>query len=126
MIKKYLIITAVLAAASSAFAADNQLAGSEWGPENGYGQFVQFKAGNELFGFAGCNSFIGNFSQTAKTVSITNLIITEKSCPEIQGAEDAFIAGLKAMHRIDSDGIDMKVYDVDGRWILALRKRDWD
>jgi len=34
------------------------LEGTEWGPENGVGQFVQFLSGGDLAGWAGCNSFL--------------------------------------------------------------------
>jgi len=35
------------------------LEGTEWGPENGIGQFVQFLSNGDLAGWAGCNSFFG-------------------------------------------------------------------
>jgi len=39
------------------------LEGTEWGPENGIGQFVQFLSGGDLAGWAGCNSFFGTYEQ---------------------------------------------------------------
>ncbi len=102
------------------------LAGSEWGPENGFDQFVQFKAEGELFGFSGCNSFIGNYSYEAGKISIEELIITEQKCPGLDGVEAAFLEGLKYAHTVKLDGLMLKIYDKDDVWILGLSRRDFD
>lgn len=102
------------------------LIGSEWGPENGFDQFVQFKQDGELYGFAGCNSFIGNYLQTQNRLRITSLTTTQKKCAGVMGAEAAFIDGMKNAHTLKIDGIIMKIFDPDNIWVLGLRRRDID
>lgn len=120
------ILTAVILAVSMPAWAESipLLEGTEWGPENGLGQFVQFKSGGDVFGFAGCNSFVGRYSQSGDTLNVTDLILTEKTCEDMMGAEAAFIDGLKGSHRLDMVGADIRVYNADDRWILGLRQRN--
>lgn len=116
-------IIAALASASVAFAALPILEGTEWGPENGLGQYVQFKPNGELFGFAGCNSFVGQYSQRGDRLTVTDIVVTKTICDDMMGAEAAFLDGIKGSHRLDVVGGDIRVYNADDRWILGLRQR---
>ena len=118
-----LSLMAMLAATTAWASSIPLLEGTEWGPENGMGQYIQFKSGGEVFGFAGCNTFIGDYTQSRDRLSVTNLSVTEMSCDGMDGAEAAFLDGLRGSHRVDMVGTDMRFYNVDGRWILALRQR---
>lgn len=131
MMKSLLTVSAALVFSAVAVATETtppafNLTGSEWGPENGLGQFVQFKADGELFGFAGCNSFIGTYTQDGDRLTISQLSVTKKLCVDIMGAERAFIEGLQNAQTITFDGLDAKVYDTKDIWVLGLRRRDWD
>ena len=99
------------------------LEGTEWGPENGLGQYIQFKPDNQVFGFAGCNSFIGQYTQTGDKLSLSDITTTKALCSGMMGAEAAFLDGLKGAHRIDIVNGDIRVYNADDRWILGLRQR---
>jgi len=125
---KYICGVALLT--SAAFFAANSWAGSvpllegtEWGPENGLGQYIQFKEGGEVFGFAGCNTFLGTYSQSGDRLTLGELSITEQECDGMMGAEAAFLDGLKGSHRLDVVNNDIRVYNQTGRWILGLRQR---
>ncbi len=123
------LIALAFAAGFNSFAQTSEvlnLAGSEWGPENGFDQFVQFKAEGELFGFGGCNSFIGNYTYEAGNLSIKNLILTEATCAGLTGVEAAFMEGLQNAHTVKMDGLLLKVYDKNDVWVLGLSRRDFD
>ena len=122
---KRIILIAMSMMVASVSAAGNVplLEGTEWGPENGLGQYVQFMSGGDVFGFAGCNSFIGDYSQSGEQLSISNIIATKKSCDDMNGAEAAFLDGLKGANSAEMVNGDMRIYNVDGRWILGLRQR---
>lgn len=116
-------LASILFSASAALAALPILEGTEWGPENGLGQYVQFKASGELFGFAGCNSFVGKYTQRGDRLTVTELSVTKTVCEDMMGAEAAFLDGIKGSHRLDIVGGDIRVYNADDRWILGLRQR---
>ena len=127
LVSSLFVLPAVLGLNSFAQISEvTRLAGSEWGPENGFDQFVQFKAQGELFGFAGCNSFIGNYTYKAGEISIEELIITKEKCPGLDGVEAAFLDGLKHAHKVKLDGLMLKIYDENDIWILGLTRRDFD
>lgn len=118
-------LTSAMFIAATAFSATVPvLEGTEWGPENGLGQYVQFKDGGDVFGFAGCNTFIARYTQKGDQLNVTNVTVTKKSCDGMMGAEAAFLDGIKGSHRLDMVRGDIRVYDKDDRWILGLRQRN--
>ncbi|MGB0905980.1 MAG: META domain-containing protein [Maricaulaceae bacterium] len=112
------------AAISYAQNAAPTLEDTEWGPENGLGQYIQFKSGGEVFGFGGCNTFIGNYTQKGDKIDVTTIGATKKLCEDMQGAEMAFIEGLKNAHTLKMTETDLRVYNAKGKWILGMRQRD--
>ena len=119
---KYMAIA--LFTASTAWANSVPLLeGTEWGPENGLGQYIQFKENGEVFGYAGCNTFLGNYTQKGDQLILKNLSVTDQVCDGMMGAEAAFLDGLKGSNRIGMFEQDIRVYNETGRWILGLRQR---
>jgi len=102
------------------------LAGSEWGPDNGMGQFVQFMSDGDLAGNGGCNNFFGTYEQSGAELKIGSLIITKKECPDIMGAEQAFIAALETARGFEASFKEMNILDENGEVALSMRRRDWD
>lgn len=123
MKRTFLIAISMMAASLSVAGTIPLLEGTEWGPENGLGQYVQFKSGGDVFGFAGCNTFISDYNQSADQLTLSNISVTKKVCSGMDGAEAAFLDGLKSADRIDIIGGDIRVYNADDRWILGLRQR---
>ena len=101
------------------------LEGTEWGPENGIGQFVQFLSGGDLAGWAGCNSFFGTYEQNGNQLKIGSMVKTKKSC-ENQGMEDAFIAALETARGFEAGLKEMNILDENNEVGLSMRRRDWD
>ena len=59
--------------------------------------YVQFEAGGELGGFAGCNRFFGSYQLSGNTISIEALGVTRKACPPpIMSFEISFIEALQS------------------------------
>lgn len=102
------------------------LAGSEWGPENGMDQFVQFMSDGDLAGNGGCNNFFGTYEQEGSELKIGSLIMTKKMCPDIMGAEQAFIAALENARGFEASFKEINILDENGEVALSMRRRDWD
>jgi len=98
----------------------SNLEGTEWGPENGVGQFVQFLSGGDLAGYAGCNSFFGTYEQEGNSLKIGSMVITKKACENL-GMEQAFIAALESAR-----GFEASILDENNEIGLSMRRRDWD
>lgn len=103
----------------------SSLEGTEWGPENGMGQFVQFLSGGDLAGYAGCNSFFGTYEQNGNQLKIGSMVRTKKTC-ENQGMEDAFLAALETARGFEASAKEMNVLDENNEVGLSMRRRDWD
>lgn len=103
----------------------SSLEGTEWGPENGVGQFVQFLSGGDLAGYAGCNSFFGTYEQNGNSLKIGSMVRTKKAC-ENQGMEEAFIAALESARGFEASAKEMNILDENNEIGLSMRRRDWD
>lgn len=101
------------------------LAGSEWGPENGMGQFVQFLSDGDLAGYAGCNSFFGTYEQKGNQLKIGSMVITKKACENL-GMEQAFLAALSSARGFEASSKEMNILDENNEVALSMRRRDWD
>jgi len=101
------------------------LEGTEWGPENGVGQFVQFLSDGDLAGWAGCNSFFGTYEQNGNELKIGSMVKTKRTC-EDQGMEDAFIAALETARGFEASNKEMNILDENNEVGLSMRRRDWD
>lgn len=104
------------------------LEGSEWGPveTTATEQFVAFKSNGEIIGSGGCNQFFGQYTQEGETLTIGALASTKKFCPDIMGAETAFLKTLQNTRRAEATHISLKLYGADGAQLMQLRRRDWD
>ena len=101
------------------------LEGTEWGPENGVGQFVQFLSNGDLAGWAGCNSFFGTYEQNGNELKIGSMVITKKACENL-GMEQAFIAALETARGFEASFKEMNILDGNDEVGLSMRRRDWD
>jgi len=101
------------------------LEGTEWGPENGVGQFVQFLSNGDLAGYAGCNSFFGTYEQNGNELKIGSMVTTKKACENL-GMEQAFIAALKSARGFEASFKEMNILDENNEVGLSMRRRDWD
>jgi len=104
------------------------LEGSEWGPVETLSveQFVAFKSGGDIIGHGGCNQFFGQYTQDGEVLTIGALASTKKLCPDIMGAETAFLKKLQNTRRAEATHISLKLYDAEGTELMQLRRRDWD
>ncbi|WP_034388030.1 META domain-containing protein [Hellea balneolensis] len=101
------------------------LEGTEWGPENGMGQFVQFLSGGDMAGYAGCNSFFGTYEQNGNSLKIGSMVMTKKACENL-GMEQAFIAALESARSFEASAKEMNILDENNEVGLSMRRRDWD
>jgi heat shock protein HslJ len=101
------------------------LEGTEWGPENGIGQFVQFLNGGDLAGWAGCNSFFGTYEQNGNELKIGSMVVTKKACENL-GMEQAFLGALKTARGFEASHKEMNILDENNEVGLSMRRRDWD
>lgn len=101
------------------------LEGTEWGPENGVGQFVQFLSNGDLAGWAGCNSFFGTYEQNGNELKIGSMVMTKKACEDL-GMEQAFIAALESARAFEASFKEMNILDENNEVGLSMRRRDWD
>jgi len=101
------------------------LEGTEWGPENGMGQFVQFLSGGDLAGWAGCNSFFGTYEQDGNELKIGSMVMTKKACENL-GMEQAFIAALESARGFEASHKEINILDENNQIGLSMRRRDWD
>lgn len=103
----------------------SNLEGTEWGPENGMGQFVQFLSGGDLAGYAGCNSFFGTYEQNGDKLKIGSMVMTKKACENL-GMEQAFIAALTSARGFEASFKEMNILNENNEIGLSMRRRDWD
>lgn len=103
-----------------------QLAGSEWGPQDGTKQFVQFRSGGELSGHGGCNSFFGTYDLNGTELTIGALASTKKMCPAGMSEEQEFLRALQDSRRIKATHFSLILFGADGEELLRLQRRDWD
>ncbi len=101
------------------------LEGTEWGPENGIGQFVQFLSNGDLAGWAGCNSFFGTYEQNGNELKIGSMVVTKKACEDL-GMEQAFLAALESARGFEASHKEMNILDENNEVGLSMRRRDWD
>jgi len=101
------------------------LEGTEWGPDNGMDQFVQFLSNGDLAGHAGCNSFFGTYEQSDNQLKIGSMVMTKKTCDDI-GLEQAFIAALQNADTFEASHLEMNILDTNGEVGLSMRRRNWD
>ena len=104
------------------------LEGSEWGliESTRSEQFVAFKSNGEIMGHGGCNQFFGQYTQEGEVLTIGALASTKKFCPDIMGAETAFLKKLQNTRRAEATHMSLKLYHAEGTELMQLRRRDWD
>lgn len=102
------------------------LVGSEWGPAaQATEQFIGFRSGGELVGFGGCNRFFGTYEQSGQSLKIGALASTKMACPDLD-REQAFMAKLQDVRRVEATHLSMTLYGEDDLILLQMQRRDWD
>lgn len=131
------VLMAALTACQSAF--NNQggghdpvmplnLTGSEWGPVNNpFDQFIAFKSGGEVSGYAGCNQFFGTYELTGDRITFGPLASTRRACAGPQGAaETDFFNLLDQVRTLHVHGHELHLMGEGEAMLATLRRRDWD
>lgn len=102
------------------------LAGSEWGFQDGSEPFVQFRAKGELSGSGGCNNFFGTYDLDGTSLTIGPLASTKKMCAGAMDTEREFLSALQQARRIEATHLTLNIFDASGTLLLGLKRRDWD
>lgn len=79
--------------------------------------FFTFSNDRKVHGFAGCNSYEGNFSADEDKMTIQQVAITKKACPESQ-LEKQFLKGLAQIVRFYVHDKTLKFFDESGKEIF--------
>jgi META domain len=102
------------------------LAGSEWGPDGGSGQTLQFD-GQKVTGHAGCNRFFGPYTQQGERLAMGPIGSTRKLCDGAHNAlERSWFAMIARTREIEASHLLLILKDGDGRVLARLQRRDFD
>ncbi len=128
-----LILTVAI---TSAPAAAQQLASSEWRPTNigdievpaGSQMFVRFGGEGKLEGHSGCNRFFGTFKTAGDGFEIGPLGVTRMACsePAVMEREVRFLEAFQNARRFLRDRIDLSLIDNAGNSVVRLIQTDAD
>lgn len=69
-----------------------------------------FDQNNRLYGFAGCNSFNGNYKQQANTLTVQQLSSTRKFCADSSELEQRFTQSLEGADRAEVNGDKLQLF----------------
>lgn len=90
-------------------------------PENTREMFLQFKKGDQVHGFTGCNHFQGTFIANEASVEISGLAGTMKLCHAIQAKNEATLfQTLKQANRFKVQGETLQLFDMENKKIAHL------
>ena len=127
ILARVLILTLAI---TSAPAAAQQLAGSEWRPTKigdikvpaGSEMFVRFGGEGKLEGHGGCNRFFGTFKLAGDGIEIGPLGVTRMACsePAVMEREVRFLEALQNAKRFLRDRIDLSLIDNAGNSVVRL------
>ena len=126
-----LVVMGVVAACQKALSEARMrplgtLAGTEWGFA-GDGRFVAFRAGGEIAGSGGCNSFFGQYTQDGARLTVGPLASTKKACPPAtMDREAAFLRMLERVRRVEATHAELVLFGADDAVLARLRRKDWD
>ena len=117
----------VCLAAPVAHADAVSLAGSEWGFGSGDDRYIQFRAGGQVSGHAGCNRFNATFTEDGGKLSIGPLAMTRKMCPPKDMAREQALSGiLQNTRRFEASHLKLTLVSCSGKVLATLRRRDFD
>jgi heat shock protein HslJ len=126
----------LIVATTSAPAAAQPLAGSEWRPTNigeikvpaGSEMFVRFGGEGKLEGHGGCNRFFGTFKLAGDGIEIGPLGATRMACsePAVMEREVRFLEALHNATRFMRVRIDLSLTDNTGNPVVQLIQTDAD
>jgi len=133
ILARVLILTLAI---TSAPAAAQQLAGSEWRPTKigdikvpaGSEMFVRFGGEGKLEGHSGCNRFFGTFKLAGDGIEIGPLGVTRMACsePAVMEREVRFLEALQNARQFMRDRIDLSLTDNAGNPVVQLIQTDAD
>jgi heat shock protein HslJ len=117
----------VCLAAPVAHADAVSLAGSEWGFGSGDDRYIQFRAGGQVSGHAGCNRFNATFTEAGGKLSIGPLAMTRMMCPpQVMAREQALSGILQNTRSFEASHNKLTLYSGTGKVMATLRRRDFD
>lgn len=85
---------------------------------------LTFDTGGRLTGRAGCNNYVGRYTLTGESLTISTSSVTLKACaPSLMQHEDQFIGVLKAVQRFEiSPTGALVLHTADGRTLTARKE----
>jgi len=119
----------------AAQAADDPLAGHTFrvveisgeAPPPAAEQTMEFRAGGDVGGRGGCNTYRGSYTLEGDSLTFGPLAATRMACPEPQmDAENRFLAALGDVAAYDYDAASgaLALLDADGRPLVRLSRAD--
>lgn len=105
-----------------AMAITISLTGSNWvSPANG-AQTLTFE-GSRISGTAGCNRFMGSFTQNGDSIVLGDIASTRKACaPDIMAKEQKWLAMLNKVRQVEISGDQLLLKDANGQVIGKLTR----
>lgn len=125
--------SAALFAATSARAADLDLAGTDWrvaaiddfGLPVGVEASLSFDEGGGIAGDSGCNRVIGSYEQSGSTLTVGPTGTTMMACPEpAMETQQRYVAALEATRSFRTEGARLMLLDGDGTPVMTLVRDD--
>lgn len=109
------------------------LAASEWQLRDFAGEpvvaeaWIGFKADGKALGQGGCNRFTGGYTEAPGELSFTPLAATRMACPEpMMKTETALFTALDATRQAVATHLLLALFDMDGKLLATLTRRDAD
>ena len=98
------------------------LAGSNWVSPANTAQTLTFE-GSRISGTAGCNRFMGSFTQDGINVVLGDIASTRKACaPDIMAKEQKWLAMLNKVRQAEVSGDQLLLKDASGKVIGRLTR----
>jgi heat shock protein HslJ len=108
-----------------AMAITVSLTGSNWVSPANAAQTLTFE-GSRISGTAGCNRFMGSFTQDGDNIVLGDIASTRKACaPDIMVKEQKWLTMLDKVRQVEISGDELLLKDATGKVIgkLARAKR---
>ena len=117
-----MLMLGLLAQASAAH--DITLSGSSWTMSDGSGRSISFSAGGRVSGFAGCNRYIGSYTQSGDNLRIKALGNTRMGCFKGKGAsDDEFLRLLASARKFMITSTGLSLQSAARQAITTLRRK---
>jgi heat shock protein HslJ len=98
------------------------LTGSNWVSPSNQAQTLTFD-GSRISGTAGCNRFMGSFTQDGANIALIDIASTRKACaPDIMAKEQKWLAMLDKVRHAEISGNLLLLKDGGGKVIAKLTR----